>query len=32
VSTGVPAKVVMTLEEYEAKRDAFIQARRKVNK
>jgi len=32
VSMGVPAKVVMTLEEYEAKRDAFIQARRKVNK
>ena len=30
VSTGVPAKVVMTLEEYEAKRDAFMQARRKV--
>ncbi|MGD0996118.1 MAG: acyltransferase [Candidatus Bathyarchaeia archaeon] len=32
VATGVPATVVMTLEEYEAKRDAFIEARRKVNK
>ncbi len=32
VATGVPATVVMTLEEYEAKRDGFIAARRKVNK
>ena len=32
VSTGVPAKVVMTLEEYEGKRDVFIKARRKVSK
>ena len=32
VATGVPATVVMTLEEYEAKRDGFIAAKRKVNK
>jgi acetyltransferase-like isoleucine patch superfamily enzyme len=32
VLAGVPARVVMTLEEYEAKRDAFIAARRKVNR
>ena len=32
VASGVPATVVMTLEEYEAKRKAFIAARRKVNK
>ena len=32
VSTGVPAKVVMTLEEYEAKRDLFVEEKRKVNK
>lgn len=32
VLCGVPAKVVMTLKEYEAKRDAFVKARSKVNK
>ena len=32
VSFGVPASVVMSLEEYEAKRNGFIEARRKVNK
>ncbi len=32
VSSGVPAKVVMSLEEYEAKREKFIAARRKVSK
>jgi acetyltransferase-like isoleucine patch superfamily enzyme len=32
VLMGAPAQVIMTLEEYEAKRDAFIEARRKVNK
>jgi acetyltransferase-like isoleucine patch superfamily enzyme len=32
VSTGCPAKVIMTLEEYEAKRDTFIAARSKVKK
>ena len=32
VLVGVPAKVVMTLEEYEAKRESFIRAKRKVNK
>lgn len=30
VLSGVPARVMMTLEEYEAKRDAFIAKRRKV--
>lgn len=29
VSQGVPAKVVMSLEEYEAKRNGFIKARRR---
>lgn len=29
VSHGVPAKVVMSLEEYEAKRNGFIKARRR---
>ncbi|MGZ4851026.1 MAG: acyltransferase [Candidatus Bathyarchaeia archaeon] len=29
VSTGVPAKVIMTLEEYEAKREAFIKGRKR---
>jgi acetyltransferase-like isoleucine patch superfamily enzyme len=32
VSYGVPATVAMSLEEYEAKRDDFIRAKRKVNK
>jgi acetyltransferase-like isoleucine patch superfamily enzyme len=32
VLAGVPAKVVMTLEEYEAKREDFIGARNKVKK
>jgi acetyltransferase-like isoleucine patch superfamily enzyme len=32
VLAGVPAKVVMTLEEYEAKREDFIHSRSKVNK
>jgi len=32
VSTGVPAKMVMTLQEYEAKRDEFIKTRHKVKK
>ena len=32
VLAGVPARVVMPLEEYEAKRNAFIAARRKVNR
>jgi acetyltransferase-like isoleucine patch superfamily enzyme len=32
VVAGDPARVVMTLEEYEAKRDAFISTRRKVKK
>jgi hypothetical protein len=32
VLAGVPAKVVMTLEEYEAKREDFIGARSKVKK
>ena len=32
VSFGVPAAVVMTLKEYEAKRKGFIDARRKVKK
>jgi acetyltransferase-like isoleucine patch superfamily enzyme len=31
VCMGVPAAVVMSLEEYEAKRDGFIEERRKVN-
>jgi len=30
VVAGAPAKVVMTLKEYEAKRDAFIKEKRKV--
>ncbi len=30
VVAGAPAKFVMNLDEYEAKRDAFIQAQRKV--
>ena len=32
VVAGAPAKVVMKLEEYEAKRDAFIHAQNKVEK
>jgi len=32
VSAGCPAKVLMTLEEYEAKREAFIKSRSKVKK
>jgi acetyltransferase-like isoleucine patch superfamily enzyme len=32
VSLGAPARVVMTLEEYEAKRKRFIEARHKVKK
>lgn len=32
VLCGIPAKVVMTLEEYEEKREAFIKARSRVNK
>lgn len=32
VSTGVPAKKIMPLKEYEAKRAAFIKAKSKVNK
>ncbi|MGD0644468.1 MAG: acyltransferase [Candidatus Bathyarchaeia archaeon] len=32
IVTGVPAKVIMTLQEYEGKRGVFINARRKVNK
>jgi serine acetyltransferase len=32
VICGVPAKAVMTLKEYEAKRDKFIAARRKMPK
>jgi len=32
VSFGVPAVVVMSLEEYEAKREGFIEARRRVEK
>jgi acetyltransferase-like isoleucine patch superfamily enzyme len=32
VLAGCPAKIVMTLEQYEAKRDAFIKARSKVKK
>jgi acetyltransferase-like isoleucine patch superfamily enzyme len=32
VAYGVPAAVVMSLEEYEAKRRGFISARRRVNK
>ncbi len=31
VVAGAPAKIVMTLEEYEAKREAFIAAKSKVN-
>ena len=31
VVMGVPAKEAMTVKEYEAKREAFIRARRKVN-
>ena len=32
VVAGCPAKKVMTLEAYEAKRDAFIKAQSKVQK
>ncbi len=32
VVSGVPARVVMTLEQYEAKREAFIAERCRVNK
>jgi acetyltransferase-like isoleucine patch superfamily enzyme len=32
VLAGVPAKVIMTVEEYEAKRRGFIKARHKVKK
>jgi len=32
VSCGVPAQVVMTLKQYEAKREAFLKARNKVDK
>ena len=32
VSYGVPAAVVMSLEEYEAERNGFIEAKRKVKK
>jgi acetyltransferase-like isoleucine patch superfamily enzyme len=31
VVAGVPAKEVMTLEEYNRKRDVFIRKKRKVN-
>jgi acetyltransferase-like isoleucine patch superfamily enzyme len=32
VVLGVPARVVMTLDEYEAKREAYVKARRRVKK
>ena len=32
VVAGTPAKKIMSLEDYEAKREAFIKAQRKVQK
>jgi UDP-2-acetamido-3-amino-2,3-dideoxy-glucuronate N-acetyltransferase len=32
VSAGVPSRAVMTIGEYETKRDAFVRAKRKVRK